>query len=145
MARTTRRAPGSAARLTVDQAIIAVLIAAMHANEQMSAEEAARAHHMIWSMRRFRRRDGEAVNRLIGTTRALIEERGWVVVLAQAARAVPARLRPTVYAIAVDLMLADATLEPAERRFVMRLANELHVDPALARDILRVLLIKNGG
>ena len=66
-------------------------------------------------------------------------------VLQQAARAIPARLRSVVFAVAVDLMLADNRLERAERRFVQRLATDLKVRAALADDIVRVMLIKNGG
>ena len=138
--RRTRKRTG----LTVDQAVIAVLIAAMDANQHVSPEEAARAHHITWSMRRFRRKSGETVDRLIETVRDRIEEDGTSAVLQQAARAIPARLRPSAFAVAIDLMLADNRLERAERRFVTELAAVLKVRAALADDIVRVLLIKNG-
>lgn len=137
--RSRRRGP-----LTLDQAVIVVLIAAMDANRHVSPAEAARAHHLIWSMRRFRRRSGEAVNRLIATVRDRIASEGMATVLHAAARTIPARLRPAVFAVAVDLMLADAALQREERQFVERLAADLKVRPSLAADILRVMLIKNG-
>jgi hypothetical protein len=56
--------------------MIAVLIAAMDANQHVSPEEAWRAHHIIWSMRRFRRRSGDRVNRLIETVRSRMEKEG---------------------------------------------------------------------
>ena len=56
----------------------------------------------------------------------------------------PIGLRPSAFAVAVDLMLADAKLEREERQFVTRLATDLKVRAALADDILRVMLIKNG-
>ena len=130
--------------LTVDQSVIAVIIAAMDANQHVSPEEAARAHHIIWSMRRFRRKSGETVDRLIETVRGRIVEDGMSAVLQQAARTVPARLRPSAFAVAVDLMLADTKLEREERQFVTRLAAALKIRAALADDILRVMLIKNG-
>jgi uncharacterized tellurite resistance protein B-like protein len=143
---TSRPAPRrrrTHAGLTLDQGIIAVLIAAMDANQHVSPEEAARAHHIIWSMRRFRRRSGEAVNRLIETVRDRLGEEGTTAVLDQAARTIPARMRPAAFAVAVDLMLADARLERAERAFVKRLAADLKVRRPLAEDILKVLLTKN--
>lgn len=124
--------------------MIAVLIAAMDANQQVSPEEAARAHHIIWSMRRFRRRSGETVDRLIETVRDRIKEGGMSAVLQLTARTIPARLRPPAFAIAVDLMLADTKLEREERQFVRRLAAALKVRAPLADDIVRVMLIKNG-
>ena len=131
-------------RLTLDQSMIAVLIAAMDANQNVSPEEAARAHHIIWSMRRFRYRPGETVNPLIDDVRDRIEQDGVPAVLQDAARAIPARLRPAAFAVAVDLMLADTRLERAERQFVTRLATVLNVPRPLAQDIVRVLRIKNG-
>ena len=144
VARKMKRGARRRGGLTVDQAVIAVLIAAMDANQHVSPEEAARAHHIIWSMRRFRRKSGETVDRLIETVRGRIVEDGMSAVLQQAARTVPARLRPSAFAVAVDLMLADTKLEREERQFVTRLAAALKIRAALADDILRVMLIKNG-
>lgn len=144
VARKMKRGARRRGGLTVDQAVIAVLIAAMDANQHVSPEEAARAHHIIWSMRRFRRKSGETVDRLIETVRDRIEENGMSAVLQHAARTIPARLRPSAFAVAVDLMLADTKLEREERQFVTRLATDLKVRAALADDILRVMLIKNG-
>ena len=45
-------------KVDADDAFIALLIAAMDASGHVSAEEAARAHNIIWSMRRFRHRSG---------------------------------------------------------------------------------------
>ena len=142
-ARRTGRATGRHGRVSLDQAIIAVLIAAMDANEHVSREEAWRAHHIIWSMRRFRNRPGEKVDRLIDTVRTRMMERGKDIVLREAVRALPARIRPAAFAVAVDLMLADAKLEPAEKRFVKGLAVELKIQPGLADDLIRAMVIKN--
>jgi uncharacterized tellurite resistance protein B-like protein len=138
------RAPRKPGRLTLDQAMIAVLVAAMEANQHVSAEEAARAHHIIWSMRRFRSRSGETVDRLIETVRNRAGEEGATALLQEAARTIPARLRPSAFAVAVDLVLADTKLERAERQFVARLATALKMRRALADDILAVMRIKNG-
>jgi hypothetical protein len=131
-------------RLNADEAIIALLIGAMEANAHVSPREAERAHNLIWSMRRFRRRSGEAVGRLIGKTRERMEREGVAAVIERAARALPASLRPAVFASAVDLMLADTTLQREERRFVTQLRTALNVPPDKARTILQVLLLKNG-
>lgn len=124
--------------------MIAVLIGAMDANEHVSADEAARARNIIWCMRRFRRKSGEAVDRLIERVRERMERDGVAAVLQQAARAIPPRLRPAAFAVAVDVLLADTALERAERQFVFRLAAALAVPRPEADDILRVMQIKNG-
>ncbi|ODS52674.1 MAG: hypothetical protein ABS36_16660 [Acidobacteria bacterium SCN 69-37] len=145
---TTRRATsaGRGARprvLTVDQAIIAVLIGSMMANDHVSAEESERAHHVTWSMRRFRRRSGDTVGRLIGRVRERIVVEGPAAVVQQASKVIPAAMRPSVLAVAADLVLVDGTLQRQERQFLSELARQLKIAPALALQILKIVAIKN--
>jgi hypothetical protein len=116
----------------------------MEANQHVSAEEAARAHNIIWSMKRFRRKSGESVGRLIAEVRVRIETHGPVAVIAAAAGAIPPRLRLPAFAVCADLLLVDGKLEPAERRFLTRLAADLAVSKRTLGAILDVMLIKNG-
>jgi tellurite resistance protein len=137
----TRRSLG---QLGVDDALLALLIGAMNANDHVSPEEGARAHHIIWSMRRFRRKSEESVERGIERMRVLIEAHGASEVIASAARALPARLREPAFAVAADLVLADGKLEGAERHFLVGLGMHLHLDEKTTRNILEVIAIKNG-
>ena len=73
-------------KLKSDEAILACLIAAMDANDHVSREELTRAHHLISSMRKFRRRSGETVARDIERTRNHVERRGPGHVIAEGAR-----------------------------------------------------------
>jgi hypothetical protein len=143
VAKTATRGPRPRGRLTIDQALIALMIASMEANGHTSPEEAQRAHHMIWSMRRFRHRDGEDVDELIDIVRERMEQSGIDAVLEQAVGMLPARLRQSAFAVATDLLLADAALQRSERRFLLGLAKGLGLPPKLAQEILRVMLIKN--
>jgi tellurite resistance protein len=129
--------------LDTDDAFIALLIAAMDASGHVSAEEAARAHHIIWSMRRFRNRSGETVGRKIERMRALIERHGASRVIEASAKKIPTRLRGAAFAIATDLVLADGRLERAERQFLRRFADHLRLLPETANNILEVIRIKN--
>jgi hypothetical protein len=117
----------------------------MEASGHTSPEEAERAHDIIWSMRRFRRKSGEVVGRQIEEMRRLVGRRGAPAIVEAAARAIPARLRPTAFAIAADLILVDGRIERLERRFLDRLAGDLHLDRDTARKILDVMLVKNRG
>lgn len=143
---SSRRARGSMPGLPgldTDDAFIALLIAAMDASGHVSAEEAARAHHIIWSMRRFRNRSGETVGRKIERMRALIERHGASRVIEASAKKIPTRLRGAAFAIATDLVLADGRLERAERQFLRRFADHLRLLPETANNILEVIRIKN--
>ena len=129
--------------LDTDDAYIAVLLAAMDASGHTSADEAERAHHIIWSTRRFRDRDGAEIDERIERVRALMAEQGTAPVLDASASAIPDRLRPAVFAVAADLVLVDGRLERLESEFLRRLAGTLDLDAAAADRILEVIRIKN--
>lgn len=137
--RTSRRT----ASMSEDLAIIAVLIAAINANQHITAAEGGRTMHLLWSMRRFRQRDGEELDRLIDQVRQRINAQGDEAVVAEAVRAIPSRLRPGVFAAAVDLVLVDSTLERAERQYLRRLASHLKIPADRARTIVQVMEKKN--
>jgi len=138
-----RRASGRPPALNVDEAFIGLFIAAMHANGHMSAAEGARAHHLIWSMKRFRRKSGEDVGRTIEHMRQFVSEHGAGTVLASVARVIPGRLRLSAFALTADLLLADGTIEPTERRFLNSLAADLRLDVGDARRVVDAMLVKN--
>jgi tellurite resistance protein len=137
----TRGEPGQT--LDTDDAFIAVLLAAMDASGHTSADEAERAHHIIWSTRRFRDRDGAEIDERIERVRALIAEQGTEPVLDASASAIPEGLRSAVFAVAADLVLVDGRLERLESEFLRGLAGALHLDTAEADRILEVIRIKN--
>jgi len=129
--------------LDTDDAFIAVLIAAMDASGHASPAEAERAHHIIWSMRRFHDREGGDVERRIERMRTLIGEHGATAILQAAAREIPERLRPSAFAVAADLVLVDGRMERLESTFLRRLSADLGLDAAAADRILDVIRIKN--
>jgi tellurite resistance protein len=141
--RQGRRRADAASTRDADDAFIALLIAAMDASGHVSAEEAARAHNIIWSMRRFRRRSGERVGRMIERVKASIETHGAPAVLKSSARKIPARLRPAAFAVAVDLTLADGRMERSEARFLRGLAADLGLRKSVVDAVLEVIRIKN--
>jgi tellurite resistance protein len=138
-----RRSAGSLPAFDADAAFIALLIGAMDASGHMSAEEAARAHHIIWSTRRFRHRSGETVGRKIERARTLIEHHGSSAIIEASAKKIPTRLRGAAFAVATDLVLVDGRLERSERRFLEGLAVHLRLASAEASRILDVIRLKN--
>ena len=110
--------------------------------EARRTEEAARAHHIIWSMRRFRHRSGETVGRKIERVRTLIERHGSSRIIEASAKKIPSRLRAAVFAIATDLVLVDGRLERSERRFLERFAAHLRLSPVTASRMLDVIRIE---
>lgn len=138
---SVRTKPGK--KLEVDEALIALFIGAMNANDHVAREELARAHHLIWSTRRFRRKSGETVGRLIERMKRLLEEQETAAVIERAAKAVPTRLRPSAFAVVADLLLADGKIDARERRFLQRLAADFRIPTRMATNIVDALLVKN--
>ena len=129
--------------LELDEALMALFIGAMDANGHVAREELARAHHLIWSTRRFRRKSGETVGRLIDRMKRFLEQHDRAAVMERAAKTLPARLRPSAYAIIADLLLADGKIDAQERRFLQRLAASVGIDARRAADVIEVMLMKN--
>lgn len=141
---SVRRGGGRAGvTLELDAAFIALFIGAMNANDHVAADEAARTHHLIWSTRRFRRKSGETVGKLIEDVRVLFEQRDADAVMDGAARAIPARLRPPAFAVVADILLADGKMDARERRFLRSVGSKLEIDPETARQVVEVVLLKN--
>jgi len=115
----------------------------MDANHHVAREELARAHHLIWSTKRFRRKSGETVGRLIDRMQRLLEDHESAIVMEAAASAIPARLRPAAYAVVADLLLADGKIDARERRFLERLAVDFNIRARVASDLVKAMLVKN--
>jgi tellurite resistance protein len=130
-------------RLTADQGLIALFIGALEANDRTTADEAARAHHLIWSTHRFRRRSGETVGRLIEDMRRRAGGPDTAGLLARAARAIPRRQRASAYALLADLLLADGRLDRGERAFLAGIGEALGLERRRREQIVEVVLIKN--
>ena len=136
--------PGSRIKkLHLDEALIALIIGAMNANDHVAREELARAHHLIWSTKRFRRKSGETVGRLIDRMKRLLEEQERSAVMETAAKAIPAKLRPSAFAIVADLLLADGKIDARERKFLQRLAVSLNIRARIASHVVEAMLVKN--
>ena len=135
--------PRRVKKLELDEALIALFIGAMNANGHVAREELARAHHLIWSTKRFRRKSGETVGRLIDRMKRLLEQQDAAAVMDAAARTIPVRLRRSAFAIVADLLLADGKIDARERRFLHRLATNFNIRAYVANQVIEAMLVKN--
>ena len=143
MPKKTTRAGSRIRKLELDEAFIALFIGAMNANDHVAREELARAHHLIWSTKRFRRKSGETVGRLIDRMKRLVEEQEPAAVMEAVAQAIPTKLRPSAFAIVADLLLADGEIDARERKFLRRLAVDFNIPARVASQVIEVMLVKN--
>jgi hypothetical protein len=73
----------------------------------------------------------------------LLEDEDAATVMQRAARVVPAKLRPPVFAVVADLLLADGRIDARERRFLRQLAVDFHMPIRVATNVVDALLVKN--
>jgi tellurite resistance protein len=130
-------------KLSRSDAVVAVLVGCAAVDGVLRAEEAGRLNEVLTSSRWILESGLEATAGV--TTRALnlITDHGLPAVLAACADAIPAELRATTFALAMDLALADGRLGSRENTLIDQLQRALQIDDDLARQIIEVLLIKN--
>jgi hypothetical protein len=138
-------ASAQAITLTIPEAFAAVMVAAISADGRFGVDEANRLNHVLSTSKVFeasvRVQDVDVVQRALN----LLADRGVAPVLDACGAALPPELRPTVFAVAADLVLADGRVDAREKSFVDQLQAALRVDDATALKIVEVLLIKNRG
>ena len=130
-------------KLSRSDAVVAVLVGCAAVDGVLRAEEAGRLNEVLTSSRWILESGVEATAGV--TTRALnlITDHGLPAVLAACADAIPAELRATTFALAIDLTLADGRLGSRENTLIDQLQRALRIDGDVARKIIEVLLIKN--
>ena len=110
-------------RLSANEAFIALLVAAIETNDHASAEEAARAEHVLHEVPRLRRLARITRGRIIEEMKAAVRDHGAAAVMAAAAEHLPPALhRQALIAIAevmsshgLDRMESAALLDVARR------------------------------
>src|SRR5512138_2113928 len=129
--------------LPPSDAVVAVLVGASIVDGILGTEESRRLDEVLaatrWALGFNESTAAEAATR----ARKLIAEHGLSAVLQASAAVIPADLRATTFALAVDLVLADGRLGSRESAFIDQLQAALHIEHILARKVLDVLLLKN--
>jgi uncharacterized tellurite resistance protein B-like protein len=131
-----------ASPLTVTEAIASVLVAAIASDGQLTPDEAFQMNSLL-STSRLLRTAGVSPQATVERAIGLLNEHGIEAVLNTCAGAIPAELRPTTFALAMDLVLADGRIGPREKTFIDELQGVLGIDDTLALKIVEVALIRN--
>jgi uncharacterized tellurite resistance protein B-like protein len=132
-----------AVTLTPIQAFAAVILGAFNADRRIVPEETSRVREIFSSTRLFRSQSAEPVQDVLDRVFDLFEEFGPGPIVTLATKALPDRLRTPVFAIAVDLVLADGQASGEERKFIDSLQSLLQIPDESAIKIVDVMLVKN--
>jgi len=137
--------PADPPALPVPDAIAAVLVASVAADGDLNTEEAVRISSILSTTRVLRQAGNGSMQGLAQRAIGLLTDYGLPAVLTACAKAIPADLGPTTFALATDLVLADGRIGDREKIFIDELQAVLAIDDATALKIVDVLLIKNYG
>jgi tellurite resistance protein len=135
----------SARDLSPQEAFVSLLIASARADGSVSVHEANSIEQIVDGMQLFRGQSHQDLQQVFTKAADRIKTHGVPTVVQAAAAVVPAELRPTAFAVAVDLMLSDGQLSPKEERFGDELRALLKVERDTAARIIDVLRTKNAG
>lgn len=140
---TPVRGPDAVEPLSREEALVGVAMCAAYADGSMAMEESDEFADQLASCRALASLDEARLREAMMKVDAIARKEGDNALLAKAAAALPADLRPTAFYLAVDLVLADDELAPEERFFVDRLRQALAVPDDVAQRIVEVVLLKN--
>jgi uncharacterized tellurite resistance protein B-like protein len=132
-------------RLTVPEAFAAILVAAVAADGTLSESESDRLRGALATCRILPPNPPDGGPNVVERALTLLTDHGLPAVLTACAQVLPPDLRPTAFAQATDLVLADGRIAQREKAFIDELQEVLQVDDVLALKIVEVLLVKNRG
>lgn len=139
-------ARGAALRHDRAWAILALLVAAAHADGDIAREEEIEVGALLTRAPRLLRAEQGDVNAWVHEQTAILRGEGGVegLVAAAAARLPGERgLRAAVFAHCADIVYADRKLVDPEQGFLRALAVRLGVAERLRKDIIAVIAMKN--
>lgn len=131
--------------LSKAEAFAGVIIAAVASDQELSEDEIKFMQFMFSRMRLFQGWAKEQYNTLFHNLLRVLKQQGLDTFLEMCIRVLPEKLYQTVFAISVDLVLADGSVSREEKDFLYDLQKHLEIDTELASKIIEVIIIKNRG
>jgi tellurite resistance protein len=127
---------------SVPEAFLAVLLAAAHADSEVTIEEQEEIKGLRRRSRILKALTNEQINKANAAAAQKLQQRGDVG-LKEACECMPQLLRLPVFTLAIDIVLADGKLTQSEREFIGKIAAWLQIDKSIEWQISQVMLIKN--
>lgn len=112
-------------RLSSDEALIALMIAAMEASGNAAPAEAARAAELVRLMPQFRRHARPVIGRMIERMKIYVRDHDNDAIVAAAWEAIPPGARAAAVMTVIAVLTSDHRLQRAEAAFLLRLSGAL--------------------
>lgn len=131
--------------LTPAEALAAICLVAIAADGYLSDQEGREMDMLLSRMRLFKSYSTEMVNRMKDSLLQQLQQHGPSRLVEAANTALPVELKPTAFALATDLVLADGNVTPQEQAFLDDLYRILDIPSDRALAIVEVMTVKNRG
>jgi hypothetical protein len=112
-------------RLSPDEALIALMIAAMEASGHAAPAEAARAAALVRLMPQFRRHAAPVIGRMIERMKVYVRDHGDEAIISAAWDAIAPERRAAAVMTVIAVLLSDHRLQRAEAAFLLKLSDVL--------------------
>lgn len=136
---------GDDAAFTKEEGFAAIMLAVVAADGNVSDEEVQDFNARANRMKLFAPQSGAEFRQMIDKLFRILRKSGPKELTKRGASALPKELQETVFAVAVDMIFADGSVQDEEKALVETLQGELGISDALASKILDVMTIKHRG
>lgn len=139
------KTPSSSDTFNQQEAFLAIALATTAADGRIDESEAKGIFAYLLQMKIFNGLSERQMSDMLKKMVKILEKEGVGGLVTIAKTSLPAQLRETAFACAVDLALADGTIEESEKSLLEELQRVLEVSDELGKIILQVMLVKNRG
>lgn len=112
-------------RLSSDEALIALIIAAMESSGHVAPVEAARAAGLVRVMPQLRKHARPVIDRMVERMKAYVRDHDDDAIIAAAHDAIAPEARAAAFMTVTAVLLSDHRLQRAESAFLIRLSTAL--------------------
>lgn len=132
-------------KLNEAEGFAGIALCAVAADGVITEEEAAGLGTSLSRMNLYSGMSNRDVNKIFEKLLKVLRAQGAENLMSLSAAAVTKDLRPTAFAVATDLLMADGTVDAKEKRYLEQIQKSLDVSDDLAVKIVEVIGIKNRG
>ena len=124
------------------EAWVGILYSCISADNQITDSETATLSRVLYSKQKFVGIDIAPLYRKAFNVRA---ELGQLKYISACSEWIKGEDKETVFALALEVLLADGTLEKEEKNVIEVLSNQLEIEKEMTSKIIEVIFLKNKG
>lgn len=130
---------------TQQEAFAAIALAASAADGNISETEYGTIRSYLGRMRLYEAMNDYQFQTMSDKLFKILRKEGPSGLIARSTESLPDDLKQTAFACAVDIALADGSVEESEKQLLEELNNALKIPENIAKTIIQVMIIKNRG